>query len=98
MKGILAQHNCYFEILDEELDSVIDLINSVVEKYFDDRLYMTWNSQMLMSEKFISFKEYKDKCRAVNITKLKNNHKTRDEIIKESKNILSSLSFEKEVM
>ncbi len=53
---------------------------------------------MLMSDKFIPFKEYKDKCRTVNITKVKNNHKTRDEIIKESQDILSSFSFEKEVM
>lgn len=98
MQGILISNNCYFNILDEDLDSVIDLIDSVVEKHFDDRLYMTWNSQMLMSEKFIPFKEYKDKCRTVNITKVKNNHKTRDEIIKESQDILSSFSFEKEVM
>lgn len=85
-------------MLEDELDLTIDLICSVVAKHYDDRLYMTWNSQMLMSEKYIPFKEYKEKCRAVNITTSTTNTKSKDEIIKESQDIISSFRFEKEVM
>lgn len=98
MRGILISNNCYFEILEDDLDLSIDLIDSIIEKYYDDRLYMTWNNQMLMSEKFISFKDYKEKCRVVNITSSITNTKSKDEIIKESQDIISSFSFEKEVI
>ena len=76
------------------LDESIDIIISVLGKFFDDRLYDMYSKLIVFSEDNISFEEYKEKCKMANITS--QSFKSSEEIKKENENILARF-FKKEV-
>lgn len=70
-----------------DLDESIEIIISVLDKYFDDRLFDMYSKLILFSEENISFEEYKENCKMAGITS--QSYKSSEEIKKQNEDILN---------
>lgn len=89
----MLKYNCYFQVLETDLDESLELIISVVNQYFDEQLFDIYNTTLIKREEFISYEQFKKDCRGLDIA-TKTSNKSSKEILKENEDILAM--FKKE--
>lgn len=94
----MIKNNLYQSIINEDLDFCIYEILQTCQIHNDDRLYSAYLMNQIMTDKPISFKEYKSKLTQSNKHKYKSaKEKMNDikEMNKKNKEIINSVKFEK---
>lgn len=71
------------------LDDSVEIIISVINQYFEEQLFDIYNSTMLLRDKYVSYQQFKEDCRGLNITTNKTTNKSSNEIYKENEDILA---------
>lgn len=60
LRGILIKQNCYFNILEIDIEESFEIMKDTVIEYFESRLFTTY-IECIDKEKFKSYEEYKSK-------------------------------------